>query len=213
MVLEACGGCRRHVALDATECPFCGASRVPATPRPCAVGRLSRAAVFAGATLAGCYTSEPAPQYSGAPVQPVQPQSPPSEPQPPPTPPPDDSHFAKPPAATGSGSIRGTVYDASTKAPLQGVLVTAIPPNGGKPTQQVRTDARGQYSMTGLPAGQYVVSFMVATTPDTRARAPGSVIKVGDGTTERLDVGVTYVPVDNYEAMPYGAPPRRRRLV
>jgi hypothetical protein len=52
MQLEPCAGCQRHIATTETACPFCGHSLAPQGPRSSALGRVSRAAVFAGAALA-----------------------------------------------------------------------------------------------------------------------------------------------------------------
>src|SRR5436190_4859606 len=50
MELRACPACRRHVVVAATQCPFCAAALGTVAPSPSlASGRLSRAAVFAGA--------------------------------------------------------------------------------------------------------------------------------------------------------------------
>jgi hypothetical protein len=53
-MLHACGRCSRHVADTDTECPFCGARCEPQAARPLRAGRFARAALFAGAALAGC---------------------------------------------------------------------------------------------------------------------------------------------------------------
>ena len=50
--LRPCTSCDRHVAIDEATCPFCAAALAPAAPRPRPRGRLSRAALFASATLA-----------------------------------------------------------------------------------------------------------------------------------------------------------------
>lgn len=50
--LEPCPSCRRHVRLSESACPFCGAAIEASAPRSLAGGRLTRAAVFAGAALA-----------------------------------------------------------------------------------------------------------------------------------------------------------------
>jgi len=50
--LRPCSGCRRHVAVSETACPFCGATRELPTSGSLRLGRVSRAAVFAGAALA-----------------------------------------------------------------------------------------------------------------------------------------------------------------
>jgi len=50
--LQPCTACRRHVAITEVACPFCRASLGEGEARPRPLGRLSRAAVFASATLA-----------------------------------------------------------------------------------------------------------------------------------------------------------------
>jgi len=50
--LRPCGECRRHVAVSENACPFCGALRDATAPSTMRLGRMSRAAVFAGAALA-----------------------------------------------------------------------------------------------------------------------------------------------------------------
>ena len=51
--LRACEECRRHVSIEERACPFCGAAREPeASAAAARLGRVSRAAVFAGAALA-----------------------------------------------------------------------------------------------------------------------------------------------------------------
>ncbi len=50
--LRPCPACRRHVAIAAPACPFCAVELAPSEAPHMTLGRLSRAAVFAGATLA-----------------------------------------------------------------------------------------------------------------------------------------------------------------
>jgi len=50
--LRPCLQCRRHVRIDEHACPFCAALLAPSAPPTLPVGRLTRAAVFAGAVLA-----------------------------------------------------------------------------------------------------------------------------------------------------------------
>jgi hypothetical protein len=50
--LRPCPQCRRHVRIAEPKCPFCAAELELAPARPLPVGRLTRAAVFAGAALA-----------------------------------------------------------------------------------------------------------------------------------------------------------------
>ncbi len=53
------------------------------------------------------------------------------------------------------GKIEGTVVDASTKSPLQGIDVCLR----GKFESCVGTDATGKYAVAGLPTGSYKVAF------------------------------------------------------
>ena len=56
-MLQPCVGCMRHVDTRDARCIFCGAEIVAHEPRPTPGMRLSRAALFAGITLAGCAPS------------------------------------------------------------------------------------------------------------------------------------------------------------
>lgn len=58
--------------------------------------------------------------------------------------------------ASTVGVINGTVTDAATNAPLANVKVTAASPSG---SYQSKTDAHGFYTMTGVFADTYAVSF------------------------------------------------------
>jgi hypothetical protein len=57
--LAPCPHCQRHVAITETGCPFCRGDLVGAAPRSLSLGGLSRAAVFAGATLAAACGGKP----------------------------------------------------------------------------------------------------------------------------------------------------------
>lgn len=48
-----------------------------------------------------------------------------------------------------SGSIRGTVTDSSTRAPLQGALVTVV-----STAIRAETNSNGQYGLSAVPPGQ-----------------------------------------------------------
>ena len=51
MQLTTCPSCHRHVAITETTCPFCR-NAVEGVAKSSRIGRVSRAAVFAGAALA-----------------------------------------------------------------------------------------------------------------------------------------------------------------
>ena len=60
------------------------------------------------------------------------------------------------------GLISGTARDAATHAPLSGVTVTLYDTSGNSHAS-VRTDASGEYALTGIPAGSYSVAFELTT--------------------------------------------------
>lgn len=67
-----------------------------------------------------------------------------------------------------SGSIAGTVIDAVTGQPLQGVCVTARANEGGYSSGMAVTDAEGDYTIaSGLAGGRYAVEFEPGCTGDT----------------------------------------------
>lgn len=63
MQLAPCEGCRRHVAIGSTSCPFCAVPLGAGKPARDPIARLSRAAVFIAATTTGCWTSKSEPKH------------------------------------------------------------------------------------------------------------------------------------------------------
>lgn len=208
MDLQPCSKCRRHVSVDERACPFCDALTMPIAARSTLlVGRLSRAAVFAGATLAGaCYTNPPAQQSPPPPPPPddtrqVQQQD---------APPPPDGTFAKPPA--GTSSIRGVVVDASG-APQMNVVVRLV---GKVPEQTARTDANGNYAFANVEPGTYQLAVPDPANGGQQVRT----VTVQAGAVVTTNVQLS--PPDWRQnrgrdngpcCKPYGAPPARRRVV
>jgi hypothetical protein len=155
------------------------------------VGRVSRAAAFAGGLLGGCYTDHPQPQA-------------------PPPPHVEEHHesFAKPPVATAGGTIEGVITDTGG-APVRGQRITLQTYREGAESMQLaETDASGHYAFTGLPAGHYIVSWA----PGDPRRKAAYDVTLGEHDTKRFDGVITrYTPT--HQAMPYGSPPARRRVV
>ena len=215
MELVACARCNRHVRVSAARCPFCSAARQPTGIGRLVDlgGRLSRAAVFAGA--AACYTNPPATQNPPPPPPPpdgdVQQQQPP---------PPGDG-FAKPPdgdattttttttttTAPATGTISGVVRSGDTNAPLPNVRVNL----GGQTTV---TGSDGRYEFKNVPPGQYEVELQGNGNP--RQPPPSVWVEVKAGATAQADIA-TYPQIRVRDrgpcCKPYGAPPARRRVV
>jgi hypothetical protein len=205
MQLLPCAHCRRHVDSRASSCPFCATPITGTLKRLVdAGGRLSRAAVFAGA--AACYTNP-------APAQQI---------TTPPPPPPDNTttvqeqqQFAQPPddaataTATANGTIEGTLFDANHR-PENGTWLVCRGQNGGE--LRVQTDANGHYKFADLPPGNYEIETPWHGNPN--AAPPARRVQVAAGQTARVDLTLYSPPVDRGPCCkPYGAPPARRRVV
>lgn len=209
MDLSPCAGCRRHVDTRAARCPFCATPITRVVKRLVdAGGRLSRAAVFAGA--AACYTNAPPAQQINTP---------------PPPPPPDntqtvetqqqDQHFAQPPdgtaPSTDTGSIDGAVVDAYSNQPIANAAVWLQNVDGKQ--EQARTDANGHFKFDNLAPGNYVVSTPNAG-GNPRQAPPRRAVTVTAHQSTQVTLNVTpYVPDRGPCCKPYGAPPARRRVV
>lgn len=162
-------------------------------------GRLSRAAVFAGA--AACYTNP-------SPAQQI------TTPPPPPDNTTQEQQFAQPPddaataTATANGAIEGTLFDAG-HLPQNGTWLTLRGPAG---EQRVQTDANGHYRFADLPPGNYTIEMPWNGNP--RAERSARFVQVTAARTARVDLTLSSPPVDRGPCCkPYGAPPARRRVV
>ncbi len=201
MSLHPCTTCRRHVRVDARECPFCGAAQAAPSPRGAIpiVGTMSRAAVFAG--LTACWTSN-----KGA-----------ADPPPPPPPPPTlpaDAAVAEadpatpdvPPDAPNAPILGGTVIDKFAKTPLASATVELHDAKGK--VASVNADGSGRYAFGTLVAGDYQLVVRYNTNYGVgSAQVPVSV----RDRPQQVDVPV---PVTRRAPIPkpYGAPPARRRI-
>jgi hypothetical protein len=173
-------------------------------------GRLSRAAVFAGA--AACYTNP-------APAQHVT--------TPPPPPPPgegadaavvQDQHFAQPPDgattnAAAAGSIDGVVVELTSGQPIASTTVALQDQDGN--SKQVQTDAKGHFIFNALAAGNYVLSTNQPGGNPRVSPTRQAVTIAGPGTINvTLNVQTAPPNLDRGPCCkPYGAPPARRRVV
>jgi hypothetical protein len=152
-------------------------------------GRLGRAAIFAGATLAGsaCWTD--AKTASTTPIEHKQVDGKPSTP--------------------GPGTIRGVLRSADNGQPLPGLSVTITLADGN--TIYATSNDKGEYEFTKLPPGEYVVEY-----PSENPRQPPQGIRVTlpEGAGVYADIKVLLPQPDRGPCCkPYGAPPARRRIV
>lgn len=201
MTLRACATCRRHFA-DEPACPFCGAAAPARVPRALPTARLSRAAAFAGAALAGCWTSNPpppsAPQSVTQTTQTAETQT-------------QQQTFADPPPRVANSRIEGVVTDDATGIPRVNVIVSLArrQQQGAQGPATVRTDVNGRYVFEKLEAGDYVVTFRQ---PHPRAVPTQVTVKLGTDDTQTANATVAGFIPSNIPT-PYGAPPARTRVV
>jgi hypothetical protein len=194
--LVPCPTSRRHCRRDA-PCPFCGAAlpQIAARSPGAASGRLSRAAIFAGAAFVapacGSASSHPGPSST-------------------------PSNTATDSRAS-SGRLSGTVTNMRTRLPAPGeaIWIRSAPsehPPKHPFERSTMTADDGTYTFDDLPPGEYVVVFpsMRRRNDDDDDRGTRVTIKRGEAAV--LDQAiVVYDPSD--AKMPYGAPPVRRRVV
>ena len=104
-----------------------------------------------------------------------------------------------------TGVVMGVMLHAVDRGPLRGIEVKLT--RAGVETRAV-TDAQGRYRLDGLAPGEYTLSWFANLGSDPVARKK---VWVHSGATVNIDLTA------NYErqpmAAPYGAPPRRRRVV
>ncbi len=170
-------------------------------------GRLSRAAVFAGATLAGCAKTAPAPQ----PPPPLDEQQVQLQRDPDPSPPPDAAIADAP---SGTAMIKGIVLRPDG-SPMNHVSVALW---GAGTATETQTDLAGKFEFRGLPAGKYKVAVELESNHPRHSPPPGPIkdVTLADGAIEQLQMKIApYVaPRDTGPCCkPYGAPPARRRVV
>ncbi len=89
------------------------------------------------------------------------------------------------PEDPGKGTISGIVRDKDTGQPIAGVTVVAQGPQGE--LAEV-TDDRGDYTITDVPAGKYLVVFF---TPGGNAPKLKKEAQVGGLTTVRVNARIT----------------------
>jgi protocatechuate 3,4-dioxygenase beta subunit len=95
---------------------------------------------------------------------------------------------ARPGVPTGTATIRGRVLAADTGKPLPRVLVVAAANAPGVDLRRISTNAKGEYELRNLPAGQYILTvtrdgYLPLRWGQRRPREPGKPIDVPEGAT------------------------------
>ena len=103
-------------------------------------------------------------------------------------------------AQVASGEITGAVTDATTKAPITGVRVTAASPSGRSTTT---TDAHGVYSFLGLLPDTYSVSF--ARSGYAAASIPGNTVFSGAVVRVNIALSVSLSTIASVRARSVGS--------
>jgi len=89
-------------------------------------------------------------------------------------------------SASGGGSLlQGIVKDANGH-PIEGADVRIQPKNSGRLLTTVKTDAKGHYSLEGLPAGNYRVTLVVNGIVKTSIN--NTTIEAGESTELNFDL-------------------------
>jgi hypothetical protein len=140
--------------------------------------------VFAGATLAGCWTDAKPAQTTTLEHKQVD-------------------------AQPSRGTIRGVIRNQETGAPLPGLSLT-IYVTDATPIYAT-SNAAGEYEFKNLPPGEYTIEYQG---DDDRSPPQGIRVKLGDDVGALADVHVLLPAPDRGPCCkPYGAPPARRRIV
>lgn len=211
MTLRPCPSCQRHIQARDAACPFCAtanATRLQSSALA-TVGRMSRAAIFAG--LAACSSSTP-PVHQATP---------------PPTPPNPalvQQFDAAPAPAAGKASIRGFVHRDGQ--PLVNVRVKASGEQGEQGEHETTTGPHGEYMFVNIVPGEWTVTLdadaydahRYSRRPqDTPMGQPHQTIAVSPDENRRFDLTIYSPPLPEPDrgpcCKPYGAPPARRRIV
>jgi len=129
-------------------------------------------------------------------------------------------------AQGNTGTVAGVVADSATKAPLSGVEVI-VAGEGSAGTRNTRTGINGRYSLTGVPAGQVMVSVRLVgyapralrltvrtgetvtadfALPAQTARLDQVVVTGTGGVAQRRAVGNVIESIDAKEVMANAAP-------
>jgi hypothetical protein len=187
-----CTTCQRHVVVGAQSCPFCNAKldAPPVLVVRATGGRLSRAAIFAGVTLGGCWTSTTPSTPATTPVEEQRS---------------DQQH------AASTGSIRGVVRIEAGGNRAPHVEVTLRLADGSKRT--TKSDERGEYHFDDVPAGRHLVSVKALDKAKGSANGTLDFDAMVVGGPAQINVFLDLRPIPAPVKMPYGAPPVRRRVV
>lgn len=62
-------------------------------------------------------------------------------------------------AAPSHGNIGGRIFGQDLVSPAEGLTVQAIPDGAKAPVASTRTDKRGSFELSRLPAGAYIILF------------------------------------------------------
>lgn len=147
------------------------------------LGRVARAAVFAGAVTAASCASAPEPRYEA---------------------------MTSPASATGeTGEVRGRITRhngdaAHTTVSLLGDNLRAKNPQGG--SLNASTDGSGYYRFDDIAPGEYTVQV-----PGSKHRVQ-VVVRAAQAVVLDIALDKPATP-ERHMAKPYGAPPARHRLV
>lgn len=184
-MLRPCAACARHVEVGELSCRWCGARLATAESRdPIAyVGRLSRAAIFAGAVVAAPLGCGPSVRYEPLVA--------------------DGSAFT-------TGAVKGQVLRHDGE-PLSNASITLYSEQlrtnaDGRDSISTQLNAKGEFRVENLPPGDYRLGLSALS------GSPRFTVRLGQVTVLSIELDKPKRD-PRPMAKPYGAPPARRRIV
>jgi hypothetical protein len=183
MTLRPCTGCARHVGIDERACPFCGFPQLEHARPP----RISHAGRLSRAAvfagLSACWTASSPEAVKTG----------------------ENAHEQAPATAPAIGGVV-RIADGGV---LRGVVVQLYSGDKGL-IASTTTDGRGEYAFAQLLPGKYQVGARY----ETAAQVGTAASELQPLADQPLRIDLSLVLVERMpQAMPYGAPPRRTRVV
>jgi len=89
------------------------------------------------------------------------------------------------------GEIRGVVYDSVARQPLSGAIVQlVVASDPARSVSSTETNMKGEFVISGIPAGKYIIGFQHAALDTLALLAPMRLIDVASGARREISLAV-----------------------